>query len=50
MIDEIRIDHILQIAPSVIRQEDIDDLGARVGFVGDDAVILGLDDVRMRRE
>lgn len=50
MVDQIRIDRILQIPPPVVRQEDVDRLGAGVGAVGRDAVVDAVDDVGMWRE
>lgn len=52
MVDEIRVDRILQVAPPVVRQEDVDCFGAGVGAVAgrDDGVVDCVDDVRVRVE
>ena len=52
MIDQIRIDRILQVAAAVVRQEDIHCFGTRVVAVAgaDDRVVDGGDDVRVRGE
>ena len=50
MVDEVRIDHILQVSSPVIRQKYVYGFRAGVGLVGSDAVVDAMDDVRVRRE
>ena len=50
MVDEVGVDHVLQVSPAVVRQEDVHCLGAGVGLVGCDAVVDAVDDVRVGRE
>ena len=52
MIDQIRIDGILQVASPVVGQEDVDGLGAGVVAVAGagDGVVDGVDDVGVRGE
>ena len=48
MVDQVRIDHVLQIPAAVVRKEDIDCFGGGVALVRRDAIIDGRDDVRVR--
>ena len=52
MIDEIGIDGILQISPSIVGEEDINCFAARVGLVVGrcDIMINGCDDIGVWRE
>lgn len=58
MVDEVRIDGILQIAALVVREQDVDGLGASVAAVGaefgagfgGDGVVDGVDDVGLGSE
>lgn len=50
MVDEIRIDHILQIAAPVIWQENIHRLRAFIGAIACYAVVHAMYYVWMRRE
>jgi hypothetical protein len=50
VVDQIRINHVLQIAATVVREEDVDCFGGGVAFVRGDAVVDGVDDVGVWRE
>ena len=52
MIDQVGVDGILQIPAPIVRQQDIDGLGARIGTVAgaDDGMVDGVDDVGVRGE
>lgn len=50
MIDQIRINHVLQITAAVVRQQDVDRFRRRIGLVCFDGVVYRVDDVGVRRE
>jgi hypothetical protein len=50
VIDQIRIDHVLQVPSSVVRQKYVDRLCAWIRLVACDGVIDGVDDIWIRRE
>lgn len=50
MIDQIGVDHVLQIAAPVIGEEDVDGFGTGVGAVRGDAMVDAVDDVGVRRK
>jgi hypothetical protein len=50
MVDQIRIDHVLQVPAAVVRKEDVDGFGGRIALVRRDAVVDRVDDVGVRRE
>ena len=50
MIDQIRVDHVLQISAAVVRKEDVDGLRGRVALVRGNAIVDGMDDIRVRGE
>ena len=52
MVDQIRVNGVLQVAPPVVWEEDIHRLAARIGLVFrvGDGMVDGVDDVRVRGE
>lgn len=50
MIDQIRVDHVLQISAPIVGKEDVNCFGRGVGFVGFDAVVDAVDYVGVGRE
>jgi hypothetical protein len=50
MIDQICVDHVLQVSAAVVRQQDVDCFCGRIGAVRRDAVVDGVDDVGVRGE
>jgi hypothetical protein len=50
VVDEVCVDHVLQVSAAVVRQQDVHCLGARVVLVAGDAVVDARDDVWVRRE
>lgn len=52
MVDQVCVDGILQVAPSIVREKDIHDLApwVRLVFGAGDAMVDAGDDVGMRRE
>lgn len=51
MVHQVRIDHILQISPSVIRQQDVDGLALlAAAALGGDGVVDAVDDARAARK
>jgi hypothetical protein len=39
VVDQIRVDHVLQVSAPVVGKEDVDCFGCGVGFVGFDTVV-----------
>lgn len=50
MVDKVGVDHVLQIAASIVRKEDVYSFRAGVGLVGHNAVVDAVNDVGMRGE
>ena len=44
VVDEVGVDHVLQVATAVVREEDVDRLAARVAALAGDAVVDAVDD------
>ena len=50
MVDEVRIDKVLEVASPIVWEEDVYCLGAWIGFVRRDGVVDAVDDIGMWRE
>jgi hypothetical protein len=50
VVDEVRVDHVLQVAAAVVWQEDVDGFRGRIGLVRLNGVVYRMDDVWVRRE
>lgn len=50
MVDQVRVDQVLQVPAPVVREQDVDGFGARVRLVRGDAVVDAVDDVGVRAE
>lgn len=50
MVDKIRVNHVLQIAASIVREEDVNGLRGWIGSIARDGVVDSVDYIRMRRK
>lgn len=50
MVDQIRVDQVLQVSAAVVRQQDVHRLGRGVRLIRRDAVVDRVDDIWVRRE
>jgi hypothetical protein len=50
VVDQVCVDHVLQVAAAVVRQQDVDCFRGRIGLVCLDGVVYRVDDVWVRGE